>query len=718
MLPLNPAAIKRQFNDALRLHKAGRFDQAESAYTALLRAAPQLTEAHVQLARIAQARGNTEAALAHLARARQQKPRETALWIQEADLLARLGDPARARAFLQEAKAARLPARLTVTLQDRLSARGQTRIGTGDADPGEIGALVARLKSGDVAGAEKRARALRKAHPNVALLANIHGTCLRDLGNPEQALAAFRAAIARAPEYAEAHNNLGRVLLNRGEVDAALASFQTALRHAPALPPALCNLGLALARKGRAQEAIAALRKAVAAAPRLREAHLALAQQLMVGHDPEAAETVLHDAREAGHDTAVVRVRLAQALAAQGRDAEAEAAFGAALDLDPESAFAHSARGLFLQTLGRFEDAARDFRAAIALEPENGEHYRVYAATVKFRPGDPLIAEMEALYEKPGLSVASRMHLAFALARAQEAVKAHDKVFPYLVTGNALMRRRYPYDIAARRAEVNGLKAAFSGADLTPSPDAPDFAPIFVTGMPRSGTTLVEQILASHPRVGGAGEVGYFAGAVTGAMAAPKGFLPFADVPDTTLREIAGNLETRLRALSEAGRVTDKSIQTYMVMGAVRKILPRAHIVLVRRDPRDTLFSIYKNMFAEGTHRYAYDLRDLGHYYRLFEEMVGFWRAVLPGGFHEIQYEDLIAAPEVETRKLIAACGLPWEDACLSFHETDRRVSTLSVYQVRQPIYKSSVAAWEHYKDDLAPLFAALNEDGDPDGIE
>ena len=156
--------------------------------------------------------------------------------------------------------------------------------------------------------------------------------------------------------------------------------------------------------------------------------------------------------------------------------------------------------------------------------------------------------------------------------------------------------------------------------------------------------------------------------------------------------------------------LSDKSIQTYLVMGLVWCTLPKAKIVVVRRDPRDNLLSVYKNVFPTGGHLYSYDLDDLGQYYRMFVEMIEFWRDMNPGGFHEIWYEDLIANPEEETRKLIAASGLEWEDACLNFHENKRKVNTLSVYQVRQPIYKSSVKAWQRYEKELQPLFDSLGD--------
>ena len=354
------------------------------------------------------------------------------------------------------------------------------------------------------------------------------------------------------------------------------------------------------------------------------------------------------------------------------------------------------------------------FRQAIALSPRDGETYRIFGATHKFRTDDPLLEQMRGLFDDPTLGDEARMHLGFALARAMEQTKAYDQVFRYLRPANDLMAKRYPFDAAARSRTIAWTKAAFADTDANrPLTGATGYAPIFVTGMPRSGTTLVEQILSSHSSVTGAGEVGYAVPLISRAMyrGEGKGYVPFDDLPDDTVRAFGEKIEARLRALApDTPRVTDKSIQTYMLMGAIKRAMPNARFVLVRRDPRDLLFSIYKNFFREGTHSYAYDQRVLGQYYREFEGMVDFWREKLPGGFHEIQYEDLIANPETETRKLLAACDLDWQDQCLSFHENTREVRTLSLHQVRQPIYKSSMQAWKRYEEDLSEMIEALGD--------
>ncbi|MDZ4093933.1 MAG: sulfotransferase, partial [Paracoccaceae bacterium] len=193
----------------------------------------------------------------------------------------------------------------------------------------------------------------------------------------------------------------------------------------------------------------------------------------------------------------------------------------------------------------------------------------------------------------------------------------------------------------------------------------------------------------------------------------PGGVQSMASLAPSAIAGLGHEYATMMRArFGDASHVTDKSIQTYLFLGLMKLALPKARFVVVRRDPRDTLLSIYKNKFPDGTHLYGYDQRDLAKYYTSFVQMIDFWRAMVPDWFYEVQYEALVANPEVESRKLIAACGLEWQDSCLNFHQNTRKVETLSVFQVRQPISGGSVKSWQRYEAELAPMLQALAEDG------
>ncbi|MFV0336000.1 MAG: tetratricopeptide repeat-containing sulfotransferase family protein [Tropicimonas sp.] len=428
----------------------------------------------------------------------------------------------------------------------------------------------------------------------------------------------------------------------------------------------------------------------------------------------------LRRARKASpQDPRILKV-LADRLFDIGEDGEALEINEAMIAAFPGDAGLRIDRGFHLQRRGDFEAAERELWQAMKLDPARGEPYRMLARNRKLKAGDPLIARMQKALKNSGLKPGAREEIQFAMAKAMEDTGQHDRVFGYLTPANAAMKQRYGYDVASRRKEVDGLIAAFRGHDFTAPPTGEGaFAPIFVTGLPRSGTTLVERILASHSRVTAGGEMPFAVRSAYSVIGdSQRGFRPMADITAADLALIGERYEQAVRkAVSFDRIVTDKAIQAHLVMGLLRQAIPGARFIVVRRDPRDCLYSIYKNMFAPGKHRYAYDLEDLAAYYASFLKILDFWREVMPGGFHEVHYEDLVADPEPQSRALIAAAGLDWEDACLQSHKSGGAVKTLSMQQVRQPIYRSSAQAWRRYEAELQPLVAALKREGClPDG--
>lgn len=519
---------------------------------------------------------------------------------------------------------------------------------------------------------------------------------LQAAGRDEEALKAYRALLAVSPGIPEAHFQIGRVLLGLGRLTDARAATEQALKLKPgeeaiwALMVDIARAGgapapvLARARKaGLSDDAMKRLEaRAAAAPPRRGEPPV-----------PEAAERLVRRAGEA---------------ARRGDDAEARRLYDRALSKAPGTAPILIRRAETLMTLGELEAAAADALGAVEAAPEIGGYWRVWARVRKVKSDDPRLADLERHHRAAPEGGEDRRQMAFALAKAMEDVGAYDRVFGYLNEANALTAKRFPYNFAAdvetarrlRRAYTPELVTRWSGGGCS------DAAPIYVTGMPRSGTTLVEQIIASHSAVTGGGELGLLfkpIEAVVGrvlseGVAAGEGFAEAG-------RAYAAELSRRFPS---AARVTDKSIATYAMLGFVPLALPRAKIVVVRRDPRDSCLSVLKTQFADGQHRYSYAMETTAAFYRLFAEQVAFWREAAPAAFIEVWYEDVVRDPEREARRLLDFCGLDWEDGVLAFHENARAVKTLSTAQVRQPLYASSVGAWKRYEKDLAPLLAAL----------
>lgn len=713
MATLSEAQMKQLYDEAMKLQAAGRHEEALSRYERMIAANPRSPEVHFQVARIFTGAGQPARALPHLQAAAALRPAEPAIWRLWAVAVALTADPEPEAAFLAALKGSTLPPAVRLRLQERF-APGHRYLPAVPADlRAQVRKVVPLMAAGRFAEAELLAASLLSRHPRSAAVANLLATAQARQGKTEAAIASFGKAAALDPEDPEPANNLGQVLMDAGRLPEAIEAFRGAVVAGPCMVPALVNLALAMQRSGKPAAALPYARRAAMLAPKDPVPLVSLGNIYSLLRDPARAEEVLARALALAPERADAQALMGQALTHLGRDDEAMQHYDRALALKPDLPLAVTGKAGLLQTLGRFDEAEPWFRRAFRLDPANGEHYSTFLVTHKVTPDDPILDEMIARFDDPATSDASRISFGFGIVKALEDLKQYDRVFPYLRAANDLTRKLHPYDIETRRSRVAALLEAMSGFDWpgAPVPGASDLAPIFVTGLPRSGTTLVEQIIASHSTVTGGGELNIASQLATKLLTQGNGLRRMAKIAPADIAALGEDYAASLRRrFPDAARVTDKSIQSYMHMGLLKLALPKARFVVVRRDPRDNLLSIYRNKFVDGTHLYSNSLADLGAYYRTFHEVLEFWRARLPGAFHEVQYEALVANPEEETRKLIAACGLDWEDACLNFHQNTRKVDTLSVFQVRQPMSKASLNAWRRYEQHLGEMFEALGD--------
>ncbi len=718
MLSPSLSAAAPDYEKGVELLSKREFEAALKEFRGVVATKPDHAEAHVQIGRILLAVNRATAAIGSFAKASKIKPSAKLIWHAWAEAIALGGDDAERDFFLNALKSAPVDPGLRVRLQDRFgSMRKASHPNIGGAPRNAINGLVSLVKSQKFARAENEAKKLIATHPKSAVAVSILATAQAGQGKDDLAHANYKKAFKLDPAYSEVYENYGRFLLSRNMPLEAASNLKKAVTLSPDMVSALVSLGAALNQTSEHRSAIVLLERARENDPKDIQGLIELGNAYLRTNAHKEALEAYETARvfskdQVSHDH---RVSLAQMQMKFDQDANALKNLDLVLKDAPEFAPAISAKAGILQSQGQFAEAREYFARAFELDPTNGENYRLYLASHKSKPGDPIIERMQKLYKTAELTDVNRMNLAFAIAKALEDSKEFENVFRYLNEANALLRKSVLYNIQKRYSEVKLFKEAYINFDYISAPQLNicEAAPIFVTGMPRSGTTLVEQIIASHSTMTSGGELGIGSRLSSKLIADSNSIHPVRDLKPAEISQLGTDYAKYVaERFPEASRITDKSIKSYMHMGLLKLALPKARFIVVRRDPRDTLLSMYKNKFPEGTHSYAYDLKDLAHYYGTFVEMVDFWRERVPDWFYEVNYDELVSNPEEESRKLIDACGLDWEDACLNFHENKNKVQTLSLYQVRQPITKASVKGWKRYEKELEPMIEILRKDG------
>jgi tetratricopeptide (TPR) repeat protein len=498
------------------------------------------------------------------------------------------------------------------------------------------------------------------------------------------------------------------------QLEAAEQLYRTVLKADRHHPDALCYLGLIRMRRGQTEEAIRLVKKALYLKPNSVSALYCHGVVLQGSNQHQQAIAQFRRALSLQQDHAELNIELAQSLQALNRHDEALSHLERAVALAPRNARARSSLGAALRIAGRIEEACSEIERAITLAPRATDMYRVLCETKRITSDTPQLAAMQTLAsDMSSLSEQNQIDLHFALGKAYSDLADYERSFKHLLAGNALKRKQVSYDEAAVLQLFEQTKQLLS-ADVIRERQGlgdPSTAPIFIVGMPRSGSTLIEQILASHPDVYGAGELMDFMLAVTGL---DRGSKTPEDVDGEELHQMGARYLQRLRARvpAQARYITDKMLGNSRLLGLIHLALPNARIIYARRNPLDNCLSCFSILFAVGQ-GYTYDLGELGRFWRAHESVMQHWREVLPeGSMIEVQYEDLVADLETHARRIIAHCRLEWTDACLEFYKTQRPVQTASVVQVRQPIYRSSIGRWEPYKVMLRPLLEALDIEG------
>lgn len=585
-----------------------------------------------------------------------------------------------------------------------------------------------------------------KPHEDLGML------CLHE-GRPEQAVKSFEEAIrldgtqpGAWAGLAEAQARLGNIeaankirqhhlelspvtkaldeirhLVAEGDLEAAEQVCDNTLKSHPDNIPILRQLAALASSSGRHSVAEGLLKKVMSLSPDDFRAYADFGRFLgTIARFPEAIEA-LEKAIALEPDNVRVHRALGDYLSISGRSADALASYDRALHLDPDFTPAQVGRGHMLKILGRKGDAIESYEKAIAVSPEFGDAWWSLASLRSYEFSDEQVSLLRGQLTAAQDDSISGISMYFALARADEAAGDYDSAWLNYERGNQSKRKQVNYDpIQSEEAHdriIEFFDPTILEQERESEPDGP--APIFIVGMPRSGSTLLEQILASHSQVEGGAELPYI-GAMTGAISGlqsgtqkyPDGL---ADMTPDQLTSLGKSYIYRARKRLPEGlpRFTDKMPANFSHVGFIHLILPNAKIIDARRHPLDTCIGNYRQLFGKGKN-HAYDINECGEYYVDYVRVMDHWDEVLPGRVLKVQYEHVIGELESEVRRMLDFCELPWEDACLDYHQSDRPVNSASAEQVREPIYNDAVGYWKNYesrldalKEVLAPVLTA-----------
>ncbi|HEX2138242.1 MAG TPA: sulfotransferase [Woeseiaceae bacterium] len=540
-----------------------------------------------------------------------------------------------------------------------------------------LGKALAMLGLGKEADeAFEKSFALNPERGKLALAAEHHKE-----GRLEEAERLYREIIRGNPKNVDAIRLLGRVALSARRHDDAERLFHRAIRLAPDFTGAMTDLGRLFKEQNRFDEAIEWFGKVIELEPANPQAHFQLAGTL-------APAALTYRAIES---------------------------YRKALELSPRFPGARLGLGHVLKTVGRQEEAIEAYRECIRLRPDNGESYWSLANLKTYRLSDEDIAEMAKRLEQDDLTHQSRVNFLFAMAKAQEDRGHFQRAWQYYVEGNAAQRMQEKYDPVGTEVVNDAIVEVFDRELLARNTGLgnPDPSPIFVIGLPRSGSTLIEQILASHSAVEGTSELPYVGRVATSLN---RNRADGVNYPEAVRELSAEHFQAlgqdyldlaAMHRTERAPRFIDKMPNNFPAVGFLHLILPNAKIIDARRHPLDSCVGCFRQLFAKGQ-TFTYDLSDIGEYFLEYQRMMDHWDEVLPGRVLTVQYEELVNDVEVQVRRLLDYCELPFEESCLKFYETERPVRTASSEQVRQPIHNRSVGFWRNYEDKLEELKAVL----------
>ena len=532
------------------------------------------------------------------------------------------------------------------------------------------------------------------------------GASAAQIGKLDEAVLAFKKALLIKPDYAEVHYNLGNAFRDQEKLQEAIEAYGNALSIKPDHADAYLNLGNVLKDQGKLEEAIEEYKKACSTKPDYADAYLNLGNALKEQGRLDQAIDAYSKALSIRPDCVDAYLNMGAIFEDQEKLGEALGAYKKVISIKPDYADAHLIMGNVLKVQGKLDEAIEAYNKAISIKPDYADAHLNLSSIKKYAVKDEQFLQVQELYKSDGLSDEKRCKISFTLAKMYEDVGELDQAFRHLFAGNALRKKLLKYSFKQDVDLFNRLKETqphFSINSLEIKESSIKPTPIFILGMPRSGTSLVEQIISSHSKVAGAGELNYVKKFGKNLSLDPKSM------------GIEAISEFRQRYLSELSKlshgkhfVTDKMPHNFLFIPLICAAFPEAKIVHVQRSPAATCWSNYKQYFAVEGLGYCYDLKDVVSYYSLYSDLMEFWQSEYSDRIYNLNYEKLTTDQEGETRELIDILGLDWNKACLSPHKNKRRVRTASIQQVRKKVYQGSSEVWREYEPYLGRAFNNL----------
>jgi len=591
----------------------------------------------------------------------------------------------------------------------------------------QVDSVIALYSSGKINEAVEAIKALNESYPNVPLLFNVLGACYMKLGQTDAAEKMFATAIAIKPDYAEAHFNHGFALGAARKTVLAIESYRKAIALLPNYPVAHNNLGSALLELNQYEVAVEHFEWAVAYQPDFFEAYNNLGLANREINQIHSAIKNFEKAIAIKPNFAKAHINLGNAFGDLGQKDASIKCFEQALAIEPGNAQAHVSIGTVFKELGQVEKAIKSFERAIAANPNYGVAYYNLTSMRQKTLNEELASKMQFILSSSDLRQSDRINFCFALANVYEKLDKKNNFFKFLNEANQLRKEELDSSLERYQSTLIVVKKIFSSMPpinkkLSPYKTS-TIRPIFIVGMPRCGSTLVEQIMSSHRNVHGAGEIQSLR-----TILAPiiqdyvKNDTVFTSDMSTNKKNHKPNISDKdflsirqqyLDALSQLDVpekiITDKSLLNFRFIGIILKAFPEAKIIHLKRDARAICWSIYKNNFPQKGIGFGNNMQDLASYYISYSEMMTFWHERFPNKIYDLNYENLTANQEEETKKLLEYCELDWDKNCLNFHNNKRAVKTASNLQVRQKMYQGSSEAWKKYEIHLEPLIKSLS---------